>query len=171
MSTEQGLHLHTCGGAQHSIEAPLLLVRSAFSRTANRSETRISMGHQYYARVLAVLSSKTGQVAYLRVRWYESFADDAARRQNAVRGKRQKQRRVLRAGINKFDNPTAPGLPCMQWQMGTPARPASTDIVDARHVSTVAWVVQNTHDELWWHCTEPNQIVHQATDQCEGLQW
>lgn len=131
----------------------------------------VTGGYTNYARVLAVLSFETDQVAYLWVRWYESFADDAARRQNAVRGKRQKQRRVLRAGINKFDNPTAPGLPCMQWQMGTPARPASTDIVDARHVSTVAWVVQNTHDELWWHCTEPNQIVHQATDQCEGLQW
>ena len=63
----------------------------------------VAGGYTNCARVLAVLSFETDQVAYLWVRWYGSFADDAARRQNAVRSK--KQPRVLRAGINKFDNP------------------------------------------------------------------
>jgi len=121
----------------------------------------VTEGFVAYARVLAVLSFEADRVAYLWVRWYESFDDDAARR----------LRRGRRSNINKYANPAVPGLACMQWQQGTASFPAKTDIVDAKHVITVPWVVQNEHDDLWYHCLEPWQVAHHKADLCEGLEW
>jgi len=121
----------------------------------------LTEGFVAYARVLAVLSFEDDRVAYLWVRWYESFDDDEARR----------KKRNRRANINKYANPAVPGLACMQWQKGTATFPAKTDIVDAKHVITVPWVVHNEHDDLWYHCLEPSQVAHHEADRCEGLEW